>query len=342
MLPIGQGDANVIQCPDGTLTIYDFGTSNDDVDRFWVGPELQEFFGTNTDLIRNIIVSHQHWDHYRLLPDTFPDRSSLPELQNIYISCTAADMAQTMIDWVNAINGTDLLREFNAGGPCGPTGTSCGTIDVCPNDPGIAMAVLSANLGQHCTDGGNKNIDSIVVKLSWGSVSVLLPGDFEDETSDLSEDGPQKLMADFYGSQLDVTITQTCHHGASYLANKLVWRNVVRPEVLFSSGDPWYQFQHPRCEIFDSYVNDDGTVCKPLAGPTDPLYCGENLLPDPDPGEILQDTYTCGFTNDTFTTRPGNEYAFYTTVPDGTRMNLIDVSTDGTKFGVRCTDQTMP
>ncbi|KAK2166185.1 hypothetical protein LSH36_41g13101 [Paralvinella palmiformis] len=336
----GQGDANVIQCPDGILTLFDFGSNNDDADRFWVGPEMQDFFADKAGLIRNIIVSHQHWDHYRLLPDTFPASSTLTGLENIYISCTAADMAQTMVDWVNAINGTHLLREFNAGGKCGPIGPSCGTIDVCPNDPEITLQVMAANLGQHCTDGGNKNIDSIVVKLTWGSISVLLPGDFEDETSDWGEEGPQKLMVDYYGSQLDVTITELCHHGSSYSSNKPVWRDAVRPEVLFASGDPWFQYQHPRCDVFDSYITYVGTVCKPLAAPTDPLYCGENLLPDPQPGETLQDTYTCGFNNETFTTRTGNEYAFYTTVPDETRINLIDISTDGTNFGVRYVDQS--
>ena len=200
-LPVAQGDANVIQCPDGTLTLYDFGTSSDDVDRFWVGPELQTFFGSNTGLITNIIATHQHWDHYRLLPDTFPDGSTLNGLQNIYISCTANDMATTMADWVTAINGDALVRTFNNGGQCGPVGPACGTIDVCPNDAGITAQVMAANLGQHCIDGGNKNMDSIVMKLTHGSVSYMLPGDFEDETPDWEEDGPQKWMADFLRSR---------------------------------------------------------------------------------------------------------------------------------------------
>ena len=54
---------------------------------------------------------------------------------------------------------------FNNGDPCGPRGGECDPIDLCPNDPDVETMVMSVNLGGHCSDSGNKNIDSIVFKV---------------------------------------------------------------------------------------------------------------------------------------------------------------------------------
>ena len=44
-----------------------------------------------------------------------------------------------------------------------------------------------------------------------GDVSVMLNGDFEDETSDWGEDGPQKELVDFYGDEMRVTVYMVHH-----------------------------------------------------------------------------------------------------------------------------------
>jgi len=42
-LPVGQGDAHVIQCPSGTLSINDLGTSDGVANGFWHNTELIAF-----------------------------------------------------------------------------------------------------------------------------------------------------------------------------------------------------------------------------------------------------------------------------------------------------------
>ena len=42
-LPVGQGDAHVIQCPNGDLSIVDFGTSDGVAAGFWFNNELTAF-----------------------------------------------------------------------------------------------------------------------------------------------------------------------------------------------------------------------------------------------------------------------------------------------------------
>ena len=51
-LPVGQGDAQVIQCPDGTLSLYDMGSNEytwDDPEvtsRFMLPEDIRNFFGS--------------------------------------------------------------------------------------------------------------------------------------------------------------------------------------------------------------------------------------------------------------------------------------------------------
>ena len=51
-----------------------------------------------------------------------------------------------------------------------------------------------------------------------GDVSVMLSGDFEDETG--GKKGQQRELVDFYGDEMRVTVYKLAHHGASRFANK--------------------------------------------------------------------------------------------------------------------------
>ena len=72
-------------------------------------------------------------------------------------------------------------------------------------------------------------------------------GDFEDETPDWDEDGLQKLMVDYYGSELETTVFTLAHHGADYLANKPVLQGALKPLAIFASADTDYRYGH--CDI---------------------------------------------------------------------------------------------
>lgn len=65
VLPIGQGEARVIQCPSGTLNIVDMGTAEVSTSGFWYTNEIRNFLNGNFYLIKNIILTHNHPDHYR-------------------------------------------------------------------------------------------------------------------------------------------------------------------------------------------------------------------------------------------------------------------------------------
>ncbi len=318
-LPIGQGDATVIQCPGGSLNLYDWGSSNSRGERFWAGPELRDYLAGRIGDIRSVLVTHHHWDHYSLLPDTFPSEAELSGLEHIYIACTEDNMAATMRDWVDDINGRSKLRLFNGGNHCGTNGVDCGTLDFCPGD-NVDTFVMAANMDGGCPGGGNLNIDSVVTKVSYGGLSILLCGDFEDPTSGAGSDGPQRQMVEYYGSELVTPVYHAAHHGATNLANKLVWLEGVAPDALIGTGDAWYQYGHPRCLMIDRLLDDVGSLCQP--GSSCPA------------GSDTQTTYTCGISSSEFDTRTGNTHAIYTTTPDQSNMNLIDVASTGSSWRI--------
>ena len=193
MLPTGQGDSQIIQCPDGTLSIIDMGRGfNENDPKFWQPSDIHDFLEGKLDRIRNILVTHNHWDHYILLVDTFLP-GDLENVQNMYITCQDEDMHDALYTWVTLMEMSSSLRMFNGGLACGPNGISCGNLDLCPGDSRVTARVLAANLGGNCVTG-NRNVDSILFKLSFGEVSVMMTGDFEDETTDWDEDGPQRQV----------------------------------------------------------------------------------------------------------------------------------------------------
>ena len=77
------------------------------------------------------------------------------------------------------------MHFFNNGDGCGPNGVACDVVDVCPSDDDVTSYVMSANMGGHCSDGGNINMDSVVLKLERAGSSITLMGVFISVQFDL-------------------------------------------------------------------------------------------------------------------------------------------------------------
>jgi hypothetical protein len=95
------------------------------------------------------------------------------------------DLVASIKTWVDKIS-VNKLRIFNGGRACGPNGIACEPMILCPNDPQVQVKVMSANVGQQCVTG-NKNVDSLVFKVTYGTTSIMFNGDFEDFTSSFTE-----------------------------------------------------------------------------------------------------------------------------------------------------------
>jgi beta-lactamase superfamily II metal-dependent hydrolase len=271
--PVGQGEAQVVQCPDGQLTVVDMGSWDGKNQGFFHVTQLREFFKGRYDRIRNVVITHNHLDHFNLIPDVLKRSDGMRNLKNIYISETIATLPDPIRKWINDTNSINKVRVFNGGDQCGPNKVPCGNIDLCPRNGGIVAKVLSVNAGKTCPGppGENDNVNSIVFSIKFDRVKVQLNGDFEDCSP--TKEGPQKELVDFYGKELETTVYKLAHHGASKLANKAVTRNAVKPKAIFVSGSPYSKYHHPRCEIINAFIQDVGTLCEP-AIPNSSKYCG--------------------------------------------------------------------
>ena len=92
------------------------------------------------------------------------------------------------------------------------------------------------------TTGGNEaNANSIVARLDYGSFSMLLTGDAEDQTE-------HRLLT----KELDLKskVIKISHHGSKY-ASAADFLNRVKPEVAIVSCGAWNRYGHPSQAVLD-------------------------------------------------------------------------------------------
>ena len=92
------------------------------------------------------------------------------------------------------------------------------------------------------TTGGNEaNANSIVARLDYGSFSMLLAGDAEEQTE-------HRLLT----KELDLQtkVIKISHHGSKYASSK-DFLNRVKPEVAIVSCGAWNRYGHPAQAVLD-------------------------------------------------------------------------------------------
>jgi len=92
------------------------------------------------------------------------------------------------------------------------------------------------------TTGGNEaNANSIVARLDYGSFSMLLTGDAEDQTE-------HRLLTKEL--ELKSKVIKISHHGSKY-ASSSDFLNRVKPEVAIVSCGAWNRYGHPSQAVLD-------------------------------------------------------------------------------------------
>ena len=104
-------------------------------------------------------------------------------------------------------------------------------------DEGLEMIVLHP--GTRLLEDANNN--SIVTLLTYGQVSVLLPGDIEAEVE-------HRLVAE--GVPLESTVLKAAHHG-SCSSTTQEFLDAVNPEVVVISVGADNRFGHPCAEVLE-------------------------------------------------------------------------------------------
>ena len=91
------------------------------------------------------------------------------------------------------------------------------------------------------TGGNEANANSIVARLDYGSFSMLLAGDAEEQTE-------HRLLTKEL--ELQTKVLKVSHHGSKYASSK-DFLNRVKPQVAIVSCGAWNRYGHPSQAVLD-------------------------------------------------------------------------------------------
>ena len=328
-LPVGQGDATVIQCPStfgGRVTIVDMGSSSRSA--YMTNKEIMDFFGASITKIDYVYLTHGDRDHYNILPLLNIQEKSV---KGVFIGCDISDYRterdRKVYDWLTKVNGLGKLKRFPK---TGCTSNCNSLVQICGGSSYIYMRVMGANLDQYDLSKSCANGDSLVVQLEYNLFKLLLPGDLEDyggftydsngyitSASDWGKPGNLRLFLQGWANPT-AGFYRLAHHGTWPNGNKPFFLQGIQVHYAFSSsklpGTPG-TFNHPNCELYYEMVRNPMI---PIAKITDPTQ--------------LQKEYNCGYQGDRYL-EDNNLWGMYTTaVCDSKRMfhnYVIKIDTDG-------------
>jgi competence protein ComEC len=218
-LDVGQGDAIFIQTPSGRQVLIDGGPS-EPVLLSQLGRQMP-FWDRTLDVV---ILTHPDLDHitglvaalerYQVDTVIFRQMEIKSEVYEVWLQLLEAEGA-------TVYQGEAGLRV---------------TLD-----EGVEMAVLHPGAELASESGGDVNDDSVVTRLTWGAVSVLLPGDIKAEVE-------RRLVAQ--GAPLRSTVLKAAHHG-SCTSTTAGFLGAVEPEVVVISVGADNDFGHPCAEVLE-------------------------------------------------------------------------------------------
>ncbi|MES1166095.1 MAG: ComEC/Rec2 family competence protein [Verrucomicrobiota bacterium] len=211
-IDVGQGDAALVTSPAGKTVLIDGGPANH-------AAALTAFLAAHVhgplDLI---LLSHRHEDHLGGLP-----------------AVVRRTGARLFLDAPAAHAGPDyaaLVHELEARGIPARQATRGRRIDL---GGGAVITLLGPPDPPITGSRSDVNANSVVARLTFGSVSMLFAGDAETPTE-------AWLLAS--GEDLRADVLKVAHHGSRYASGARFLR-AVRPRVAVISAGAGNEYGHP-------------------------------------------------------------------------------------------------
>ena len=257
-IAVGQGDSCIIQCPNKKdLVIVDMGGTQP----LYVVPGYithllkDQFNAAAPGKNIHIVVSHSHIDHYSYITRAI-DSELLPNVREVIMGGNYSNYGKSLRTWLeqNVENVYTVNNQVKCFGNANCTLTSPWTGEVVQlrrkgqggkvSDPWqlcssttVKFTVLGANIGN------SENGQSIILRMKYGSWSMLMSGDFEMVTPQ------QELMDTWPASAIQSTYYKVAHHGAwtDKKPNTPDLLDIIQPKkVYISQGHPTLsKFHHP-------------------------------------------------------------------------------------------------
>jgi len=267
-MDIGQGACIVVDCPNpDAAVLVDCGTDRPSrrilAERVgeWVNGKL------STKPFRSLVISHAHTDHYRMLsggvvkPQLF-DQAFLGGAREHYDDPRPASPKHWLNDFLMKVGGRqDPVTAYPAETfiandtrfRCAPA-----TIDV------LTASVVQAT---GATDfESRENANSVVLRVSYGGRSIVLPGDAESITQ-ASALANAKANGLFLAQP---TVVVASHHGSlTHGSNDKVWRDAWNAPIVAFSAEVDHVHGHPTCTRLSDYQEHATPTATPFT-----LDCG--------------------------------------------------------------------
>ncbi len=248
-LDVGQGDATVVELPDGQVVLIDAGASYSrlDMGQAVVGPFLWD---QGIWKIDHVIATHPQWDHMGGLPwviKKFPVGrywSNGVTRENVFFQRVQEAIQEVGLNEQVAWKGKEITRA----GPC--------RLKVL-NPP---FAGISFPGGRSSSQSGSElNNQSVVTKLECGLHSFLFTADAEREALGRLIQVPHKRVAQ---------IIKVPHHGEKSSLNRQ-WINQLQGKAAIISVGRENRYGHPIPAVLEAYremgfpiyrTDEDGAV----------------------------------------------------------------------------------
>ena len=269
-MAVGQGDGNIILCPNGRdIVIVDMGSSHIYANKSYGGYLLKKFGALKNNMSIHIVITHPDEDHYNFLPASFPNNDKLTKsIKEIVLggSYKVYEEKKGFRPWLHNMSRIIPVYTVNNGdecfgnSACSWTPVSTAAIKKTKKPPSkdlwqfcgdsAHITVLGANICAK-TQCNNINGRSIILKLVYKEWSLFLSGDFE------GEDQQMKLINKSQ-SMLKSTYYKMAHHGAwmAKKANLPELLKAISPRRAYvSSAHPLVsRYSHPKCETIDHLI----------------------------------------------------------------------------------------
>jgi competence protein ComEC len=222
-LDVGNGSSTLLVLPRGTTVLVDgggHGRSSMDVGRQIVLPALLSLGIKEIDCV---VLSHPHPDHLNGLIGILEE---IP-VGEVWDGWEGTQLDQYK-DFRRIIEDRGIpRRSINE---AGEKIRLDGVLFEVMQSGGAGDAVSNAEINDH----------SVVLRISLGGVSLLLPGDLEKEG--------EKRLVEQWGDALSSTILLVPHHG-SLTSSRPMFLDAVRPEIAVISVGRSNRFHHPSTTV---------------------------------------------------------------------------------------------
>jgi competence protein ComEC len=215
VIDVRQGDSILVESPSGKTMLIDGGPKykRGDAGRSYVLPFLHKKGINKLDIV---VLTHPHDDHVGGLPSVLKD---LPV--GLVMDSGQPHTSRAYLDFLKLIDQKKLPYKLASAGQEIDLGGGVRGEVLNPQEPFIEESALNNN--------------SVVIRLVFGKIAIMLTGDMEKE-------GERRVLA--LGADLRSRVLKAGHHG-SRTSSSQAFLEAVKPDVALISVGIKNQFHHP-------------------------------------------------------------------------------------------------